>query len=232
MGAIREYNEKMFTPCKLPKASSNSLVTHHGSEGSQYIDNKNKLKFTFDHIRREPINEEHCELPSGLQGYFEAVDKGINAYVNEHYKNGNYAIYIKKTDDIFVTVCIESHAYNPDNFWNGVLTCDYTANASTLKVKGKITSTIHYFEDGNVQMSSNKVIEGDMKPCKDEKEFGAHFTDFIRITESKYQEAVVDDINNMMDTTFKALRRVLPITRSKIQWEKINAYVLGHELSK
>jgi hypothetical protein len=45
--------------------------------------------------------------------------------------------------------------------------------------------------------------------------------------ESNFHKSLETSYNTMGDTTFKALRRVLPITRTKIDWTKIQNYKSG-----
>ena len=53
----------------------------------------------------------------------------------------------------------------------------------------------------------------------------------IETEESKNQTSLNEAYQEMSEKTFKGLRRALPMTRAKLDWEKVLGYKLGQELS-
>ena len=84
---------------------------------------------------------------------------------------------------------------------------------------------MHYYEDGNVALQGSKKISesgvGDS---------GAEIVRAVARLEKSYQEEVNRSLVNMNEGAFRGLRRQLPVTRQRIEWEKVRGYSLSDNL--
>lgn len=235
--AFAQYNTEQFTPCKVGGNDELALITKHGFlENTTFYDPRSKQKFNYDHLRKEASNPEPYPEDDSAESWRAAVDDALRQYIKSHYPNGAMSVYGKSSgDNITLTICIEDHQFQPQNYWNGrwrsewVIT--FSSSGGNAEIKGLFKVQVHYYEDGNVQLVSHKEYTKDLNvsnPSSLAKDIAKTAED----AETAYQRAIGENYQTMSDTTFKALRRQLPITRTKVDWHKIVSYRIGKELTK
>lgn len=115
-------------------------------------------------------------------------------------------------------ILLVANKYSPQNFWNGRWRSAYILNPSSNSLHGTIKVDVHYYEDGNVRMSTSKQVEvgsaGSAEVAVRE----------IAKAENKFQEELNRAFVNLAEGSFKGLRRQLPVTRQRVEWEKIGGY--------
>jgi capping protein alpha len=81
---------------------------------------------------------------------------------------------------------------------------------------------VHYYEDGNVRLLTNKKVEENVK---------GDVAHVVAQVERKYQEELNRGFSGLSEGAFRGLRRQLPVTRVKVDWEKVGGYRLGQDIA-
>jgi len=226
---FRQYNTEQMIQVESPGNSHKVLITKYGevSEG-EYLDPKGNQVISYDHIKQEVTGRKNIsdEIDSSLEPLRSAFEKAAFDYVSQHYPHGTTTVYGK---DGQIIVCISSARFNPQNFWNGRWRSVWTFSNGELVGQFKIV--VHYYEDGNVQLNTNTTQKTTLSETGAPDVVASAAIKAISKIEQQYQSALDSSYATMGDTTFKALRRALPITKTKIDWNKIKNYKLGNEMS-
>ncbi|EXJ54329.1 hypothetical protein A1O7_09667 [Cladophialophora yegresii CBS 114405] len=233
--AFEKYNEAQMVAVKLPGASDYVLISPHnklpsGQSQSQYYDSASSTSFSFDHTTQKPSSPQSYTHDTRHSTLIASLLKLLAAHVAEHYPptSSPSAYTVCATpDDSKVAILISSLKASPKNFlsgrWRSSFVCDPSANT----LSGDIQVNVHYYEDGNVALATSKsffniAVDGTGNADSVIRKLAA--------IEKQYQEEVNRTIVGMNETSFKALRRQLPVTRQKVEWEKIRGYGLGGDL--
>ncbi|KAF2745249.1 F-actin-capping protein-like protein subunit alpha-1 [Sporormia fimetaria CBS 119925] len=224
--AFEKYNETQFTTVKLPGGSGEVLVSEHNTLGDgRYYDSISQTSFEFDHSKQTASAVQSYVPESGHADLIKSLTQSLTTHTQEHYPKCSIGVFPIE-DDSQLAILTVANKYSPSNFWNGRWRSSYVYNPSSGSITGTIKVDVHYYEDGNVRLLTNKDVSASV---------GANATggDVVRqiaVAEKKYQEDLNKAFASLNEGAFKALRRQLPITRQKIEWEKISGYRVGQDI--
>ncbi|KAH0545205.1 hypothetical protein FGG08_000659 [Glutinoglossum americanum] len=224
--AFEKYNTEQFATVKLPGSSQQVIVSSHNSLGNgRYYDVESQSSFHFDHSTQKASAAQTYVLESKNSDLIKSIIKSLAPYVKEHYPAAAYSAYPIENDST-IAILIVANKYSPNNFWNGRWRSIYLFSPTTSSLTGSLKVDVHYYEDGNVRLLTTK-------PISDRISASSSASDVVRQiagTEKKYQEELNLAFSALSEGAFKGLRRQLPITRQKIDWDKISNYRLGQDI--
>ncbi|CAN1355909.1 F-actin-capping protein subunit alpha [Linum perenne] len=171
-----------------------------------------------------------------------ALDGEMLKYVEEAYPKGVCSVFCVDGKDaegpgcnFELVVVISAARLSPKNFcngsWRSVWNIKFKEDEQVLQIKGKLQVDAHYFEEGNVQLDAEQE-------CKDGTIFQApddcaiSVSNIIRHHEAEYLGSLEASYSNLPDTTFKDLRRKLPVTRTLFPWHNTMQFSLTRDIQK
>lgn len=236
--AFVQYNKDQLTPVRLEGTDHSAVITEFNDlGGGRFYDPRTKQSFKYDHLRKEASDYQNYEVDSAAEPWRSALDIETVEYTANHYRHGVCSVFGRSQgNQITLTICIEDHQFQSKNYWNGRwrsqwhVTFQPGSGSTATELKGVLKVQVHYYEDGNVQLVSSKECRESLV-VTNEHATAKEVIRLIEEAENEYQTAISENYQTMSDTIFKALRRQLPVARTKkIDWSGIVSCSIGKEL--
>jgi len=235
-----KYGCVVLSPKKAKpgKSEKKSLLCEAGEiDENHYLDSKSGIVFAANHISKKiaASDIDSPENPASIVPQKKAIESKLEEYVSQRYiaPDSAGAVYFKSGNEL--TICIVGEKANLRNFWSGKWSSTWSVVLDTdngaCTIEGRVAIKVHYFEDGNVQMTSKRKFDGKHITISQDTDLGVEILKHIEDCESSIQSGLHDMYNNMNDVTFKAMRRTLPVTRTKMDWN-VNAHKMAKAVSK
>ena len=180
------------------------------------------------HIYKPNILTPACTIPRT------SLTKTLTTHAREHYPSSSaYAVIPTGAPSSSSTLAIllVSNKYSPSNFWNGRLRTTYLYDVPSSTLTGTLQCDVHYYEDGNVRLQSKKTLPPTTIAASSSSSSAAgEIMRTVARVEKGWQEEMNRGFSRLSEGEFKGLRRQLPVTRQKVEWEKVTSYRAGKEI--
>lgn len=238
LGVFESYNEAQMASARTADTGAKVLIlTQVGRLGeSVYLDPSTASAVTVDPFALVVLSSRpalKAQLPPpGVELLRGAVEKALRPYLRDSYPDGLSAVYGVSTGRLqaepeaeALTVCISSAYLRTKHFINGRWTSQWQVMVNAREGEAQMSAhvfggcrvSIHYFEDGNIQLSSD--YSGSMDVVgEDPDALGTAIVAAIAGAEALYLKELEDCYAELSNSTVKDLRRKLPRTGQKFPW--------------
>jgi len=227
---FREYANAQMVQVESPGHSHKVLLTTFGeiSDG-EYLDPAGGQVISYNHLSQKVTSSRPIsgELDSSLEPLRGAFEKHAFEYAAAHFPHGTATVYGFQGE---IVLCISAARFNPNNYWNGRWRSTWSYRPGSAKATGLFKVVVHYYEDGNVQLNTDTSVSVTFQDGSNHDTTAKNAVAAILKSEQTFQQSLETSYQTMGDTTFKALRRALPITRNKIDWNKIKTYKVSSDI--
>ncbi|KAL7668335.1 hypothetical protein ACOME3_009040 [Neoechinorhynchus agilis] len=223
---------EQFTPVSLhfPTSLTICLVTDFNAvdDPQQLSSNDNKSKLYFDprsnrfftlnfmnltaNLIPKSIST-HLNAKSVLSNTALQLDDLIAQYTDRRYRGANHNVFLNS----------EHCLVNPlNNCWSSCWRSHWAVKEEdgVIKIEGYIKIHVHYYEPGNIQLIAQKQVHISLNKQRISDNLQL-IVDSIGQHEDIYHKHI-DGYNPIIfHSRLKRLRRILPITRMKIDWNSI-----------
>ncbi len=121
--------------------------------------------------------------------------------------------------------------YNLSNFWSGRWRASYVLDAEAGVLTASLGVHVHYFENGNVQLNASRPRTFSLT-SSGATAIASEVAKLVAQHEDAWQAQLEQAYDQLAEQAFKALRRQLPLTRQKLDWDKVLNYKLGDQLAR
>jgi len=221
--ALKKYHEEQYSSVKLPASSATAIVSSHNFLGnSTYYDVDTSTSFVFDHATGKASDAKTYALESTNIEIIKSILKSLKAHTAEHYDTAGSGVFPTENDAKIAIITVATK-FSPNNYINGKWRSSYIYDPASSSVSGEILVDVHYYEDGNVRLITSKDVTTSGSSA-------AEVVKAIAIAERKYQEELNRGFSGLSEGAFKSLRRNLPVSRSKMAWERWEGMRIGQDI--
>jgi len=212
-----------------PLTANQVLVSEHNRlDDTTYYDTTTSTSFTFDHLTQKASNSKSYTHDSPRSALISSISKSLSSHFAEHYPtqvSAGSAYTVSEAVDGSIAILISATKSSPNNFISGRWRTTLLYNPSSQALSGTLSAQVHYYEDGNVALNTTRKVSESSAG-----DSGAEIVKKIAQIEKQYQEEVNRALVGMNEGSFRGLRRQLPVTRQRIEWEKVRGYSLSDNL--
>ena len=213
---VQEYAEKHLSHVQFNEEGNKIVISNLNKDSNGfYVDQGQQIKIKLN-VAEGGIEE--TQTVEDLNSLRKEIDSKMKLYIDKYYTKGitESNIYFDESLNK-VLILISAHNINMKNFWSGEwLSCwEYIINEK--KLKGSIKANTYYYEEGNIQFNLNTNFNNDINGNSD-NDIADNIIKLIEKNENNVQIDLESVYDNFSSQYIKPLRRKLPITGTKLNW--------------